>query len=817
MIAGSFAFFAADSHVSDEVIRTTYNSGQSAFNKKDYKKAVERYHKTCSLCLAKNNLTYYAPALFNSGRAFYELGKWSEACGPFEYVVTNGNLFNRADYNEALQKLFVSYNNSGQPSKTVTLFNKLSEKDFDSEVYLMLSYYYANACAALKKNNEAYNTYLRVIESSGKRFDGIDSFFLRFAIDEFNEKHYDQAQEYLSKIELSENNDNSDIRLLKNLYEAKILLEKHNPVEAEKKLSGLESLARKSEIKKTADSYYATLLQCKIQNEKWDDIPALYGKIKEPDDGSKIVRSTYYYKKGQFEKVEPLAGEMYASALCRLGKYPEACAEYEKLGLKNTDYAKALFNCGLYDKAYQTAKGSDDYICGLCCINTKQWKKAAEHFAAYIKGNSSKPDFISLSLYYKGYAEYCLGEFKNAYSSFVRFGMEKGGDAYKLKGTEYAVKSALQTGDFKNASAQAENLVRLSEEGEQKQKAVILSAEIFADYKNYDAAINLLAPYTSGRNDFASQTLFLTAGLYERKGNIEKADEFYRKVYETLPRSAYAEEAMYRAGEVYYSAEKYAEAYTRFNTYIYKYSSGNFSEPAMFYCGDSALRLGEIDRVIMLNKTLLGKYPSGVYSYGANKNLLTAYYAQENYNASLQIARDMVRNYPEQSAEDEIGKRLSELEKIVNGTDPRVAKKQTEYNKAGASKTKQGRALGSELVRLYAESLYTQDDAYKLASELFPLQTSDSERGDAAGNAEFIADYQRKHQKNSDAAKMYLKAAEYYRSIRNSDRAAVCLYSAAEAFSADGLTGDARETAALLRDLYPDSIQAEKVGRITGE
>ena len=207
-----------------------------------------------------------------------------------------------------------------------------------------------------------------------------------------------------------------------------------------------------------------------------------------------------------------------------------------------------------------------------------------------------------------------------------------------------AVKSALQSGDFKNASAQAANLVRYSPAGEAKQKAVILSAEIFSDYGNYDAAVELLAPYTKGRDNFAAQTTFMTAKLYERQNKIDAADELYRRIYENLSRSEYAEEAMYRSGEVYYSNSDYSKAYSRFNSYVYKYSAGRFSDAALFYCADCALRLGDNDRSIMLNKTLLQKFPSSVYAYGANKNLLEAYYKQEEYSQALTVARGMASN-----------------------------------------------------------------------------------------------------------------------------------------------------------------------------
>ncbi len=813
---------------SAEIIRCNYLLGRAFYAQKKYKDSLEKFHTVCNLSLTKKEDDFYAPAILYSGRAFYELENFKNAIPSFEYVVSNGKLFDTAEYGEAIQKLFICYNKSGSPEKTAALFNKLSEDDFEKPVYMTLCFYYGDACAVLNKNKEAYEAYAKVLEGDGQYPEKVNEFLLRFAVDEFNAKNYDKADDYLAKVVVSEETENTELNLVKNIYQAKILLEKNQPKEAEKKLSGLETLVKKSARDENKDSYYSTLLQCKIQNEKWEEIPAVYGKILIPSDSDRLALSSYYYKKGQYSKVDSSCGELYASALCKLGRYEAACNEYASLKSNSFDYALALFHLGRYDQAVTVADSSGavekDYLAGLCLINQKAWKKAGDRFAAYIKQTSSNSDFNKLSLYYKGYAEYNQAEFKNAYSSFVRYTMEEqnkptGSASYLLRAYEYAVKSALQSGDFKNASVQAANLVRYSPNGEQKQKAVILSAEIFTDYENYDSAIELLAPYTSGRDDFAAQALFMTARIYERKGNISEADSLYRRVYESHSRSAYAEEAMYRTGEVYYSAGDYSAAYTRFNTYVYKYASGRFSDAALFYSADCALHLGENDRCVMLNKTLLQKWPSSVYAYGANKNLLEAYYRSEEFSQALSVARSLLRDFPEQAADDEIGKRVVELEKIVSGTDRRVAEKESEYVKLGEAGTVAGRKAGTELVRMYAESLSTQKEAYDLAQKLFARQSNAGldERADAAYNAEFIAEYTRKNGENKKAAEMYLKAAEYYRNVKNNSGAASALYGAAEAFAAEGLKGDARETAALLKELYPQSIQAERVDRVTGD
>lgn len=841
-----------------ELIRCNYLLGRAFFAQKQFSASLEKFHTACSLALINKDMEFYAPSVLGSARVFYVLEKWNEAIPLFEYVISNGKLYAKNDYSEAMQKLFVSYNKSGSPLKTTVLFDKLLQDDFETAVYMTLCFYCADANAALGKNQEAYNAYCRVLESGEKslavsalkkaylissengiadsgeilsktqesfsdRPELLNEFWLRLAIDEFSSKNYDRAQNYLLNIETSEYDENEALRLLKAVYEAKILLKKNDSSAAEKKLSGLESVAKKSTVEGACDSYYSTLLQCKIQNEKWDDIPGVYGKIKQPEASDKFAVSSYYYKKGQFEKVDSSCGELYASALCRSGHYEEACAEYERLGLPVLDYALALFRCGRYDEAEKIAAAGTsqqkDYVRGLCYINKKAWKTAADCFAAYLREMSGSSEFNTLSLYYKGYAEYNLAQFKDSYSSFVRYCMENK-DAltpYVLRSYEYAVKSALQNGDYKNASVQAANLVRYSTEKEQKQKAIILSAEIFSDYGNYDSALELLSPYMTGHDEFAAQSTFMAAKIYERQGKTLQADSLYCRIYEEMSKTSFAEEAMYRTGEVYYSSGDYPSAFTRFNNYIYKYASGKFSDVAMFYCADCALRLGENDRCVMLNRTLLQKYPASVYAYGANKNLLEAYYKQENYSLALEVAKTLLHDFSQQAADDDIESRVKELEKIVDGTDRRVAEKESEFIKLGEAGTVAGRKAGTELVKMYAESLYTQREAYELAEKLLARQSGSEEREQAAYNAEFIAEYSRKIGDNKKAAQMYLKAAEYYRSVKNEGGAAAALYGAAEAFAADGLIGDARETASLLKELYPDSIQAERVDRVTGD
>lgn len=823
--------------------------GKSYYCKKDFVQALSLLHKSCQLAKSEENLTVYNPAVLYAAKSYYQLDQYESASKLYEYVIKHGKNYSVADYNDSLQKIMLSYNNCGSEKKTVSLFGKLNEQNFDSELYNTLFIYSADAKRKIGKTKEAYDDYCKIIGCGNEKLaivalkkayvlsteanigvnpgeifaqavdtfkenpDLVNEFWIRLGIDEYKNKNYKKSEEYFASVE-------SETPII-TIYKAKILLDRdNNPAKAEELLLPIENEVRKSTVDNISDSYYAILLECKFQQKKWNDITSVFGKIKNPDEKSVYILSAYYYQKKDYKKVGESTGLLYASALCKNGDYTKACGVYAELKNVSIDYAKALFACGRYSEAYEIAKSSKDlqkeYVCGICQVNLRNWELAKNHFTNYIKQASGKPEFNKLGLFYKGYTEYCLEDYKNSYNSFVRYGSEAPSTQirYLRQGYEYAAKAALQNGDFKSAAIQAENVVRNSVTTEEKQKAVLFGAEVYTDNKDYEKALEILSPYINEKNDFAAQTLFMTAKIYEKKNNLSQADNIYERIINEFSRTEYAEEAAYRTGEVFYTHEDYATALNRFTTYIYKYASGKFSDAAMFFGGDCALRIGEIDKTVMLTNTMLQKYTNSVYAYGANKNLLAAYEIQENYVQALEVAKLLVKNYPEQAADDQIGKKLIQIEKLVGGTDKRVVEKQSEYEKAKGVSTKKGRIAGTQLVQLYAENSYTQKDAFDLAMEILPKQTAADERIYAASNAEFIADYYRKNTENQKAAQMYLTAAEYYRSIDNSEKAAVTLYGAAEAFSAEGMMGDARETAALLKQLYPESRQAQKVDRI---
>ena len=844
-----------------------YMLGMSYFNLENYTEALDSFYISCRLSLINDDMKYYHSAIFYSAECYYRMGIYDQSASLYEHVIENGNEYTEKEYRRAVENLVVSYEETEDYDSTINLFNAfdLSSDFFDEELVSLVSFSGAEAYKQKELYDNAYNIYSDLtelendniaakainnildlyknnnIKTDVKEIDSkitsrfkenetfLDNFCIRLGIDEYNNNNFEKSLEYFSNIHKSYD--------IVNIYKAKIILDTDDSEaggkKAEEILLSCENIDKNDVVQNISDSYYSLLLQCRIQQDKWDNIPEIFGKIQLPGEKEIYINSSYYYKMGIYEKVEKETGVLYGSALCRLGRFPEACAVFEELDKNNKldenyliEYGKALFAVGQYEEAYNTALGSNDYhkeyLCGLCKINLSEFETARDYFMSYIRKMSNNESFYELAFYYKGYVEYLIGEYRNAYASFVRF-IHEASDryaSYKGYSYKYAAISAVENGDFANAIFYAENIINIAKADEDKINAVRFYFEVLTDCNEYEKSIELLIPYTITENssdvfaEFKIEALFRIAGAYEKLEDSKLAEFTYKKVYTDYKDSPYAEDALYRSCEIYYFKEDYNSAYIKFNDYVYLYPNGKFTEAALYFSGDSALKLGEINKSIMINKNLVSKFPNSNFAYGSGKNLLIAYYEQEDYEYALSIAQYLRQTYEKEAAIDKIDLRITELERIVGGTDKQIAEKLSEYERLGTYKTKEGRVVGSEIVKLYAADKYMQDYAYELAIKLLENQRESDELLYAAENAEFVGYYCRENYRNKEAADYYLVAAEYYRGMQNSIKAAAVLYGASEAFMAAGLKGDAMATAELLKELYPYSKYAESVGRI---
>lgn len=856
---------------SEDFARCYFLLGKVLYLSEKYDDALSVFHNACVVSFSDDSKEFYNQSIFYASKIYYQNENYKKAIPLYEYIVSNGKSYTMEEYEEALLKLVTSYNNSEMAYRAVDLYNKISRTNLKKSIYLSFCLDIAESYEKLGDYLRAYEIYCSIVEEGNAQYSVValkksyklsmehkigvnpsevfektsilfednpeftNEFWIRLGIDEYNRKNFKKAVDYF-------NNVPKDGLVI--LYKQKIaLVTEKNIDQIEKNLIENKDIILSSGYENISDAYYSILLQLSILRRNWSDAEEKYKLLENPNTQAVYQNACSLYAQNRFEDVVLFLEEklsitkypveknfnlwaLYASSLARSNKVEKAVSVYKTIDDKvslngNVEYAKALFITGNYSQAKQIVKNSEKsqgkYIAGLCSINLKQWKDAEQYFIDYINNEKSKKEFNNLAYYYKGYAEYSLGNFSNAYNSFVNF-EEVGTDSqlqYLQNAYEFGAKAALQKGNYKNAIVQSEKLLESVVSESQKQKAVLFCAEIYSSNKEYDKAITMLMPYTQNKNDFAVQVLLQIAKIYVNQDKIQQADKIYEQIYSEYTESEAAEEALYRSGEIFYAAKEYKDASARFNKYVYRYINGKFSDSALFYCGDSFLKSGEIDKSIMMNKMLIQKYPESIYCYGTYKNLMNAYIETENNQDALDCAKIMLSKYQNQAKVDDIESFVLKLEKIADGIDPRIAELILDYQQKGQVSTKDGRIAGTELVKVYAENRETLFEAYNLALKIVDSIKDDSENYLAAQNTEVIADYYQTKNENSKAAEMYLRSAEYYRnSSLEDEKVASVLYRAVEAFSAGGFSADAKQTAELLKKLYPESKQAKNVKRL---
>lgn len=811
----------------EDYAKCWYYLGIAFYTDGDYTNAISAFHTTCDVELRENKLEYYHSSILYAARINFFMELYDKSVPLFEYVIKNGQYYTKLEYDEALEKLLFAYNSTGNYQQTISLYSKLQSQDYSENVYSALTIYTADAYEKTGDVNQAYSTLSKFQNDDFKEM--LSVFRLNLGAAAYSKKEYDTALEYFTLAQDSASESNV---LTAFIYKQKIALDRGGKAAAPQVISELlenQDNIEQSKVSGLKDSYYALLMRCYAFSEEPDAALECYEQIESPAAkdayvAATILKSTDSVKAEQI--ITPYAADyscaqLYAALLAVNGKYEASASRYavlEKNKLLDSDgrleYAKVLYRLKKWAEARDLAKLSGKalgtYVAGLCEYNLTNYKNAYSLLTTYTQ---QKGSYQRLAQFYRGVSAYKISSYSDSYKifdSFIKTYTDK--DIYTYRACELGAKSALMSGQLKNAAAMAEKMIASSQTESQKQDAVIYCSEIYTDCGEYSKAISILSEYTKQRSDFGVRCITATAKVYEKQGELNKADASYQQIVREYAGTAYAEDAAYRSGEIFYAAQSYTEAETRFTKYIYNYVNGKYCDAAYYFSGDCNMKNGELDKAIMQNNTLVTKYPDSIYSYGAYKNLLQAYYAQENYRDALSTARLLVRNYNEQAKSDGISTKVLELERIVSGTDRTIVEKEGEYDRAGKTATKKGRTAGSELVQLYADH-DENAKALELAVELLKYQKDSDEMYNAAQNADFAAGYYYNAGESKKAAEYYLKAAEYYRSSGKdtSDRAAATLYSAVDSFVAAGLNGDARVTAELLVELYPQTKQAQKV------
>ena len=496
-------------------------------------------------------------------------------------------------------------------------------------------------------------------------------------------------------------------------------------------------------------------------------------------------------------------------------KYAQAQSVYENIDSSfftdsdRLEYAKVLFYNNQIDlclkQTLRLKSQESNQLSGLCFFNRADYTNAKKYLQKYIE---------SKSLLDKSYAQFYYAwsllklQDKNAFDKFKSFLDSYPEHQMYYKACMLASQSALLLSDFEGAQKYAQRAVEISNDAAKKQESVILLSNVYVDSNETLKALDLLLPYTKEESAFGMQSNFSVAQLYASLNEINKSDEYYKNVELKYPKEALADEACYRRGEIFYTAQDYEEAIKRFERYQKKFPDGKYNEAARFYDADCYSLKGNSERAIVGYKALLQINEKSSFAFNARKNIVELYERIGNYQEALNQLNELIKLFPEESKKEGLSSKVDELKNLTSGLDPEYIKLKKAYEDLNGLASKEGRDAGTDLILFMSENSYPQNEILTLANNLFELQSKkqnvSNEAANAAKTSYIIARINRQSDLKNDSAKMFLESAKYARQCGNHLLAQQALYGAIESYISEGFKMDADATYEKLHQWYPD-------------
>ncbi len=806
----------------EKVEASTYIKAKEFYVNRNDDKALELFFDVCKLYDKKEKDYYFYQSVLYSARIYFDKKQYESAIPLLENVVASGTAFEADEYYESLQKLLFSYNKVMSFQKVVNVYNKLDFKKINPKYQKRIMYF----CAAAYENLGDLQKSKELLEAS---------------IDEDDVEFKKDVVSSLEKVELliklSELNDE-----VSNFPAYVYNLKEKSEVEDEA-ASVLNSLAQlKNDIAslKVADVnnvYNFLLIKCNLYKNDFNSVQALFKKLENPTDTERFYYSISLFAQGKYAESEEALNKikqkifnpeyelLKAKVYQKLDKTEEALSTYKNLFQKKVlpkdnyyDYAETLFKNGDFDSCIAVCKNIENpvalYLQGLCFINTKNWKNSENCLVQYVNAKMNEVDFNVNSYFYLGYSQYLQNKNNDSYVSFQNYLNSTLNKAYEYEAEEFSAKLSLRNSDYEKAIVHVQRMLGKSKNSKNNEESILFASEVYSDAGNYDKALSILQSYLNEKSTLGLNSILKSAEIYEKMDNVKKADELYRKAAKDFSGEPLAESALYHTGEIYFVKNDFKTAIERFLSYLYAYPKGLYCDLALYFAGESNLQLKELDKSIMQNENLVQNYEKSVYLYAAYKNLMNAYYQKENYEESLRCAEILLAKFRVESEKDNVQKMETILKKVQNGEDIQIAEKYAEYELLGLNKTEEGRNKGTEVAILLNQNAQTKKRAYELASSIYKKQIPDSENASMAECALIIGEYKSENYENEEASKIFLQAAELFRKTDNPAKAAASLYNAVVSFVAVNQDADAKATADLLKELYPQSVQAKRVNAL---
>jgi TolA-binding protein len=481
-----------------------------------------------------------------------------------------------------------------------------------------------------------------------------------------------------------------------------------------------------------------------------------------------------------------------------------------KLYFTLREYAALVSEAGRLQQAFPALKDQDpyafllsSYLRGLAEVARKQYRNASSALAPITREGAVKANLEAIypyALYYQAWAQYRLGQFKEArdraaallegYPNHALFA-----DALYLAGW-----CSFSLADYRPAASYFARLVKA--EGETADKALFLQARSLANLGGEQEAAQIYRTLFTvhARSDFADDALFEYAGILAERGVTDEAAAAYRDVVQRFPASPLVEEALYKRAEVFSTGKRYAQARDAFFEYRSRFPKGRLVDASLYWGGIASFELGESFGAVLHWEKLIDGYKDSPFRADALRRTAEAYAERGDYAKALALLTTLYNEYPEEAKVYGTAQRMDELRYRMRGASNREAALSSVIGKEGGARTAKGREAMIELAQLY---IYEGQSRLELALPMLQAVVDRQDPPTAAWAQYLIGEYHFRKGNTAQAAQEFLKAASA--NPQDADRTAASLLRAAEMMKLAGRSRDVRELVGRLEQYFPGS------------
>ena len=466
---------------------------------------------------------------------------------------------------------------------------------------------------------------------------------------------------------------------------------------------------------------------------------------------------------------------------------------------KNYGASKAAFNrfftmaAGLDDLPSSSSLASGYYTQAYNYLKTNDHVTALRNYEEsinQIKRNGASSDLLSNKILPDCYLRAGDCNFKrNRYTLAIQYYDQA--VAFQAPGFEYAIfQKAVIQGLQGKLSAKVRALDGLVQDYPNSAYADDALLEMGATYQEmgeFESALrplNRLVSRYKGKSPLLNQAYLRLGLITYNLGDVEKALEYYKTIFENNPSSQEAKDALAAIEEIYVEDLGQPDEYVAFVESIPGYKvSGGERDSLNYLVAQRLYENAEYAKAVSAFTAYLEKYPNGL-------NVLDAYYNRAECNSILKEFDQALVDYEFVLAKGQSRHYIAALEKAAL----------ISYNHAEAFE---------KAFRYFAElETLTEDQEIKFEAQLGAMRAAYR-----IGDRKATSTYANKVMQNHSASKEELAVAQFYRGKilfedQNYDEA-LTLFSQVVANSDDENTAEARYLQAYIYYLKKDLVQAE--------